>query len=297
MKAILLTLLFIASISVSSFSQEAPILVTPQWLNDHQKDPNVVIVQVNFMKIDYSDEHIPGARYLWPGWLAPDSPEGAMNEPDLKKAAEIIESLGISNSSLVILCHVRGEVSPTARMFLTFENFGMKGRVSFLNGGVDAWKKAGYPVTKEVPVYKKGKFNPNLSRVIVDKKYVFNHLHSDSVTIVDARMARFYNGEPTGNPRDGHITGAKNIPYTEMVDAANVFKPTDQLQTYFTAVTDKKDKELVAYCFIGQTASVVYMAGRILGYPMKLYDGSLQEWSRIKELPMEAPEKKEENKP
>jgi len=46
---------------------------------------------------------------------------------------------------------------------------------------------------------------------------------------------------------------------------------------------------MVTYCFIGQTASVVYMAGRILGYPMKLYDGSLQEWSRIKELPMEMP--------
>ena len=49
-----------------------------------------------------------------------------------------------------------------------------------------------------------------------------------------------------------------------------------------------KDKELVAYCFVGQTASVVYLGGRILGYSMKLYDGSMQEWSRIKELPLES---------
>jgi thiosulfate/3-mercaptopyruvate sulfurtransferase len=296
MKSLLLILLAIITFFSSSFSQEVPILVTPQWLNDHQKDPNVVIVQVNFMKIDYADEHIAGARYLWPGWLAPDSPEGAMNEPDLTKAGDMIGSLGISNNSHVILCHVRGEVSPTARMFLTFEHLGMKGRVSFLNGGLDAWKKAGYAVTKELPVYKPGKFKVKINPVIVDRHYVQNHLHSDSVTIVDARMTRFYNGEATGNPRDGHITGAKNIPYTEMVDATNVFKPNDQLQAYFTAVTDTKDKELVTYCFIGQTASVVYMAGRILGYPMKLYDGSLQEWSRIKELPMEITEKKESAK-
>src|SRR3979490_769682 len=109
MKAILFTLLIIAS---PSYSQEPPILVSPQWLNDHQKDPNVVIVQVNSMKIDYSDEHISGARYLWPGWLAPDSPEGAMNKPDLKKAGEIVAALGISNASHVILCHVRTEVTP-----------------------------------------------------------------------------------------------------------------------------------------------------------------------------------------
>jgi thiosulfate/3-mercaptopyruvate sulfurtransferase len=297
MKAILFTLVLIASCISPSFSQESAILVSPQWLNEHQKDPNLVIVQVNFMKMDYVDEHIAGARYLWPAWLAPDSPEGAMNEPDVKKATEVIESMGISNDSHVVLVHVRNEVSPASRMFLTFENFGMKGKVSFLNGGLDAWKKAGYPVTKELPVYKKGKFKAILNPVIVDRYYVLNHLHSDSVTIVDARMARFYNGDVTGNPRDGHIAGAKNIPYTEMVDANNVFKPNDQLQTYFSAVTDTKNKELVTYCFIGQTASVVYLAGRILGYPMKLYDGSLQEWSRIKELPMEMPEKKPDNKP
>jgi thiosulfate/3-mercaptopyruvate sulfurtransferase len=289
MKAILTTFLALTGLAFHSFSQEVPILVSPQWLYDHQKDANVVIVQVNFMKIDYVEEHIAGARYLWPGWLAPDSPEGAMNEPDLTKASEIIGALGISNTSHVILCHMRNEVLPTARMFLTFEYLGMKGKVSFLNGGLEAWKKAGYAVTKEIPLYKVAKFKAKINPVIVDRHYVLNHLNSDSVTIVDARMARFYNGETTGNPRDGHIAGAKNIPYTEMMDAANVFRPNDQLQAYFTPVADTKSKELVTYCFIGQTASVVYMAGRILGYPMKLYDGSLQEWSRIKELPMEMP--------
>lgn len=275
----------------SASAQESNILVTPQWLQEHKNDPNLVVLQVNFMKLDYDQEHIEGARYLWPGWLAPDSPEGSMNAPDLEKVNEIIGSLGIPNKSQVVLCHVRNEISPTARMFLVFEYVGMKGNVLFLNGGLEGWKAAGFAVTNVIPAVKKEKFKSVVNPVLVDKNYVLGKLNSESTVVVDARMTRFYDGEPTGNPRDGHIKGAKNIPYTEMVDQKNFFKPAEQLQSYFTPVAGK-EKELVTYCFIGQTASVVYMAGRVLGYNMKLYDGSMQEWSRIKELPMEITEKK-----
>jgi thiosulfate/3-mercaptopyruvate sulfurtransferase len=276
----------------SVLAQDSPILISAQWVKDHQSDPKVVLVQVNSLKLDYDAEHIAGARYLWPGALAPDSPLGAMNLPDLNSAKEVIENLGISNDSHVILYFVRNEVSITTRIFLTFENLGMKGKVSLLDGGLEAWKKAGFTTTKEASVTKKGKFKPVSLGFIVDKDYVFKNLNSNSVIIVDARMKKFYDGEPVGNPRDGHIAGAKNIFYQDMVDQNNFFKPADQLQPYFTPVIDSKDKEAVAYCFIGQTASVVYLAGRILGYNMKLYDGSMQEWSRIKELPMEVTEKK-----
>ena len=271
-------------------AQDDSVLVSPQWLKEHKNDPGVVVVNVNGMRLDYEQEHIEGARFLWPGWLAPDSPEGAMNIPDLDKANEAIGSMGITNDSHVVLYCVRNEIPYTARMFLMFEYLGMKGKVSILDGGLNAWKKEGNPVTQSVPVVKATKFKAKVNPVIVDKNYVLSHLSSPSSIIVDARMTRYYDGDPTGNPRDGHITGAKNIPYTEMTDASYLFKPADQLQNYFTPVA-AKDKELVTYCFIGQTASVVYVAGRILGYPMKLYDGSLQEWSRIKELPMETTKK------
>lgn len=240
--------------------------------------------------MDYNDEHIDGARFLWPGWLAPDTPEGSFNAPDIKSATEVLRKLGISNNQHVILCHVRNEVSVTARMFLALESLGLKGNVSFLNGGLEAWKKEGYPVTKEVPAYKPGNFSAKPISVLVDKNYVLSNLDSKSVDIVDARMKRYYDGDQTGYPRAGHIKGAKNIPFTEMVDETNTFKSNELLQPYFNAVTSDPNKELVTYCFIGQTASVVYLAGRILGYNMKLYDGSLQEWSRLPELPMEKSE-------
>ena len=275
-----------------SFAQaQDAILVTPQWVNEHLKDPKLVVLQPNSLKFEYDKEHIAGARYLGPGWLAPDSPNGNFNAPEVQKANEVLRDLGISNDSHIVLCHVRNEVSVTARMLLTLEYFGLRGQVSFLNGGLEAWKKAGFPVTSEVPVVKKGNFKAKAGVTIVDKDYVLKTLNSPDAVVVDARMQRYYDGETTGNPRDGHITGAKNIPYTEMLDASNMFKPTDQLQAYFTPVVPDKKKEIVTYCFIGQTASVVYMAGRVLGYDVKLYDGSLQEWSRIDTLPMEITKK------
>lgn len=271
---------------------DQPILVSPQWVKDHQNDPALVILQVNFLKFDYEKEHIAGARFLWPDWLAPDNPEsGSYNIPDKNQATDILRRLGISKNSKIVLCHVRNEVSVTARMFLTLEHLGLRGQVSFLNGGLEAWKKEGLPVTKEVPAVKKGNFKATPGDVIVDKNYVLQSLQSTSSVVVDARMKRFYDGEPTGNPRDGHITGALNIPYTEMVDSLNLFKPVTQLETYFTPVAPDKNKEIVLYCFIGQTACVDYIAGRLLGYRVRLYDASLQEWSRKEELPMEKTKK------
>lgn len=284
------TNLLICLLLVAGFvTAQVPILVTPQWLNEHKNDPTVVIVQVNFLQAEFENEHIPGARFLWPSWLAPNSPQSSFNAPDSKAAEEILQQLGISNNSHVVVCHVKNEVSPSARMFLTLEHLGLKGQVSFLNGGLDAWKKEGYAVTKELPVAKKGSFKVKPNTLLVNKEYVQKVLQSG--VVVDARATRYYDGEPTGYLRNGHIAGAKNIPYTELVNTSNKFKSLDSLQNYFIPVVQDKKSEVVTYCFIGQTASVVYMAGRVLGYDIKLYDGSMQEWSWLENLPMETTKK------
>lgn len=288
MKQLLLLSFLCLQTCLHASAKEQPILVTPQWVNEHLQDPALVILQTNAMQWDYDKEHIAGARFLWPEWLLPNSPvTGVYNIPDKKTATTVLQRLGINKNSKIVVCHVRNEVTVTARIFLTLEQLGLRGQVSYLNGGLEAWKKAGFAVTNAIPVVKKGNYKVRFGNLIVDKDYVLQALHSDTTVVVDARMKRFYDGEPTGNPRDGHITGALNIPYPDMIDSLNFFKPLDQLQGYFTPVVPDKNKEIVTYCFIGQTASVLYIAGRLLGYKFRLYDASLQEWSRKEELPME----------
>lgn len=285
---ILLIALLLVKISFT-IAADQPILVSPQWLHDHLKDDNLVVIHVSFLQFDFDQEHIEGAQYLWPENLAPNSPQGSYNAPDIKKATELLRGFGVNENSHIVLYNVRNEVSPTARMFLTLENLGLQGKVSFLNGGFDAWKREGYPVTSVKKAPKAGNVTLRQGDRLVDRNYVLRTLDSSSGLVVDARAKQYFDGEPTGNPRDGHIKGAKNIPYFELVNDKNEFKSLDSLRGYFSPVSSP-DKELVTYCFIGQTASVVYMAGRMLGYNMKLYDGSMQEWSRIPSLPMEKTE-------
>jgi thiosulfate/3-mercaptopyruvate sulfurtransferase len=271
---------------------QQPVIVSPQWLNENMKDPNLVILYTGFVvKADYDREHIEGSRFLWPEWLAFNTPEANMVSADMKTATKALQDLGINKNSIIVICHKGSDVTIASRMFLALEHFGLKGNVSFLNGGIEAWKKAGYPVTNKPAVFKKGNYVASDNGMLVSKDYVQNALQTKSSEVVDARMKRWYDGDPTGNPRDGHITGAKNIPYPDMIDSTNTLKPAAVLEKNFTSVVPDKQKEVVVYCFIGQTASVDYLIGRSLGYKMKLYDGSMQEWSRIQELPMEKTKK------
>lgn len=287
--------IFSALCMVFTFSMayaQQPVLVSPQWVYDHQKDPDLVILYTGFViKADFEKEHIEGSRFLWPDWLAFDTPEGSMYPPDLKTATKVLQDLGINSDSKIVICHKGTDLTIAARMFMTLEHFGLEGRVSFLNGGIEAWKRAGYPVTGVTTSYKKGNFKPAAGNKLVDKDFVLYALSDQTINVVDARLKRFYDGDPTGNPRDGHITGALNLPYPDMVDSLSQFKPADRLQAIFTPVLPDKEKITVVYCFIGQTACVDYLAGRALGYPMRVYDGSMQEWSRDETLPMEKTKK------
>lgn len=291
MKQKILYKVFMVLWIIPAMAQE-PVLVSPEWLNQHMKDAGRVILYTGFViRADFEREHIEGSRFLWPDWLAPDSPDGNMNAPDLKMATQILQDLGINKDSKILICHKGSDVTIAARMFMTLEHLGLEGRVSFLNGGIEAWKRAGYPVTDKVTTYHKGNITATNNRKVVDKSYVLKALQDQSFVVVDARAKRFYDGDPTGNPRDGHISGALNIPYTDMVDSLNSFKTAEQLGINFQKVLPGKDKEVVVYCFIGQTASVNYLAGRSLGYRLKVYDGSMQEWSRDPALPMEKSKK------
>src|SRR5262250_1941183 len=163
-------LVVLVLIVVASTAKSQNVIVSPQWLNDNMKDPNLIILQSSFLKMDYDNEHIKGAHYLWPDWLTNNSPEGTYNPPDPKVATKVLQDLGINKDSKIVLCHAFGDVSITARMFITLENLGLKDRVYYLNGGLVAWKKAGFPVTKEVPAVKKGNFVATASTPLLVSK-------------------------------------------------------------------------------------------------------------------------------
>jgi thiosulfate/3-mercaptopyruvate sulfurtransferase len=278
---------FVALIIPSLVRAQVPVLVEPAWLQQNLKQSEVVILQVNQFRLDYEKEHIPGSRFLWPGWLAPDSPEGNLNAPDPKSATRLLQNLGIQKQSHVIISYGRNELPSAARMFLTLEHLGLQGKVSLLNGGVEAWKRAGYAVEQGRSPEGKGNFRARPVQLLVDYRYVQQRMNDSDMALVDARLPRFFHGEASGNPRDGHIPGAVNIPFTELINNdLHTFISIEDLRAKFNRIPADKN-ETIAYCNSGQTASVVYVAGRALGREMRVYDGSMQEWSRLESCPVE----------
>ena len=133
-----------------------------------------------------------------------------------------------------------------------------------------------------------GSFTPHPNRsVVVDSSWIFANLKNDSVTVIDARLPEYYSGANAGSmPRAGHIPGAINIPFTSLVDDTNKLKDSAALREMFKTMAVKPGTRIVAYCHIGQQASLVYFVAKCLGYEASLYDGSFEDWSVRRDLPV-----------
>ena len=97
---------------------------------------------------------------------------------------------------------------------------------------------------------------------------------------------QFYNGIGGGFPRPGHIPGAVNIYFNTLFDSTNKYLPLDSLKAKFASAGIKPGDEVITYCHVGQTASADYIAAKLLGHTVHLYDGSFEDWSGRDDLPV-----------
>lgn len=267
--------------SVASASAQS-MLVSATELAAMLTDATVVVLHVAERASSFEEGHIPGARFVRYGDFAVpgDSNIGSeLPSPDAIK--RVFEAAGVSDDSRVVIYAQSPVVA--ARAFFTLDAFG-HARVALLDGGLRAWRESGRALdTGAAATQRAGRFTPRLNpQRLADAAFIQKQKPGASIALVDVRPDDEFFGDNTmgGAHAAGHIPGAKQLPWNALVAADGRFLPRDELKRKLEAAAGSAGRPVVAYCMVGMRASVVYFVSRLLSHDVKLYDGSMVDWSR-----------------
>jgi thiosulfate/3-mercaptopyruvate sulfurtransferase len=171
--------------------------------------------------------------------------------------------------------------------------------VRIMNGGRAKWEQEGRPMTKEVPSYPETQYAAQepAEDIRAYRDDIFEQIASHA-PLVDVRSPQEYSGQllhmpnypQEGATRGGHIPGAVNIPWSKaVVQEDSTFKSPEELRQLYGNQGITPDKDIIAYCRIGERSSHTWFVLRyLLGYPnVRNYDGSWTEWGNLVNAPIE----------
>jgi thiosulfate/3-mercaptopyruvate sulfurtransferase len=274
------------------------VLADTQWTEEHIKDSKVRIAEVDYdPKANYQLGHVPDAVLF--DWRQDINDPISRNVLSKQACEDLLQRAGVNNDSTLVLY---GDFNNwfAAFAFWVFKYYGFKD-VRIMNGGRKKWLEEDREISKDIPNYPKGNFkasDPD-KKIRVFLNEVKHALDTkDRIKMVDVRSPKEFTGEILAPPeyptehaqRGGHIPGAENIPWAQAVnDKDGTFKPADELRKLYDSKGITPDKEIIAYCRIGERSSHTWFVLKyLLGYPdVKNYDGSWTEWGNMIANPIE----------
>jgi thiosulfate/3-mercaptopyruvate sulfurtransferase len=243
--------------SNSSSSYAHPeVLVDTQWVEDHTKDSNVRIAEVDYdPKANYMLGHVPESVLF--DWKQDINDPISRNVLSKQACEVLLQKAGINDDTILILY---GDFNNwfAAFAFWVFKYYGYKD-VRIMNGGRKKWLEEDRPVSKDIPNYSRGNFKASEAdksiRVFLNE--VKQALDAkDRIKMVDVRSPKEFTGEilappeyPTEHPqRGGHIPSAENIPWAQAVnDSDGTFKSADELKKLYESkgITPDRDNSIL----------------------------------------------------
>jgi thiosulfate/3-mercaptopyruvate sulfurtransferase len=263
------------------------IAVSPQWLEQHRQDPEVVVIDCRFAlndpqlgKNQYLAGHIPGAYYLDlnQDLSSPVGKHGGRHPlPDRTALAIKLSRMGVTDKTLVV-AYDDARFAFAARLWWLLHWLGHD-RVAVLDGGLTGYLAAGYELTQEIPPERSGNLIPKPNPdPVVDIATVKAIKNQPGVVLVDSREGDRYRGER--EPIDqiaGHIPGAVNYCWQDVTDAEGKLRSPTELQAHWSEISNAD--QILVYCGSGVTACVNLLALAAAGISSgKLYAGSWSDW-------------------
>ena len=270
-------------------------LASPEWLAAHLGEADLAVVDASWYlpqqardpRAEFLAGHIPGAR-----WFDLDAASALDTDlphmlPDGDRFRATMETLGVGSASRVVVYDGSGTQMSAPRLWWMLRVHG-HAQVAVLDGGMMAWRKGGHPVefgpARPPPAATfVARLRPELVR---DRADIVPVLEDSSATLVDARSRERFQGlvdEPRPGLRRGHMPGACNLPFTELVDpATGRYLPAGDLRSRFLDAGVDPSRPAIATCGSGVTASSLALALQLaFGSEVPVYDGSWAEWGRV----------------
>ncbi|MFG1480031.1 sulfurtransferase [Xanthobacter sp. V4C-4] len=280
-------------------------LASTDWLAQHLSDPGLRLFDATAglsqppgggesqpARAVFEQAHIPGARHLD---LKNDlSDTGApldFTRLDPERAAAAFARAGVGADSTVVV-YSTSTYGWATRVWWLLNDIGFT-RVAVLDGGLAKWVRDGRATASgPVPAYPAAApLTPRPLGLFADLPEVLATVAGGGATLVNALSAGHFSGATPGpHGRSGHIPGSLSLPAGALVDPAdNSFKPPEALRAAFAARGITGETDVIAYCGGGIAATVDGFALRAIGHEkVRVYDGSLSEWSQDPARPLEA---------
>ena len=268
-------------------------LVSSEWLAQHLTDPTIKILDCTWHhpstnldgRTQYRGRHLPGSVHFDIDQVADKSNPLPHMLPTAEDFAHKVGLLGISNSDRVIVYDRHYGGSAAARVWWMFRVFGHD-NVALLDGGFGKWTKEKRPAEMTPVRPAPASFTANVQPGLVATLADVQRLAQSGAQLVDARGPGKFDGTQAdvfAFKRQGHIPGAINLPWADLVDPdTGVLLSPDALTARVTAAGINLGKTIVTTCASGITSCMLALALYQLGAPTTaVYDGSWAEWSQL----------------